>query len=181
MSENNPLILTALTIRQAKDSDLADMEWDGEYRHFRRLYREIFHSVNQGRALMWVAEVPTAGLIGQLFVQLQSGRPELADGQHRAYIYGFRVKPAYRSQGVGTRMLEKVERELLRRGIAWVTLNVGKDNPDARRLYERHQYRVVGEEPGRWFYTDDDGHRHEVLEPAWRMEKHLRQPPQPPG
>jgi ribosomal protein S18 acetylase RimI-like enzyme len=56
-------------------------------------------------------------------------------------------------------------------GIA--TLNVGQDNPAARRLYERRGYRVVGAEPGVWQYVDHDGFVRTIDEPAWRMEKKL--------
>lgn len=166
-------LLAKVVIRPATESDLPAMEWDGEYRHFRRLYLEIFQSTRSGRALMWLADLEGAGLVGQVFVQLQSGRPELADGNFRAYIYGFRVKKEFRRKGLGSHMLRMVEEDLRHRGIHWVTLNVSKDNPEARRLYERHHYRIVAEEPGRWSYYDDAGKRQEVLEPAWRMEKKL--------
>jgi len=52
-------------------------------------------------------------------------------------------------------------------------LNVSRDNLDARRLYERLGYRVVAGDPGRWSYLDEHGIRHDVNEPAWRMEKKL--------
>ena len=65
------------------------------------------------------------------------------------------------------------ENDLLNRGYDIVTLNVGRDNPDARRLYERFGYNVVGDEPGRWSYLDHNGKRHYVHEPSWRMEKSL--------
>jgi len=141
--------------------DLPDLEWGGEYRHFRRLYAEIFQSAKTGRAVLWVADLPGKGVIGQLFVQLVSGRAELADGSKRAYIYGFRVQPAYRGFGLGTRLLQTAEADLARRGFHWVTLNVGRDNPDARRLYENSGYRVVAAEDGHWTYEDDQGRRHE--------------------
>lgn len=160
-------------IRLLVKDDLPALEWEGQYRHFRRLYSEIYRSMEMGKALMWVAESPELGLIGQVFVQLLSGRPELANGRTRAYIYGFRIKEEYRGQGLGTRMLQVVEGDLLSRGIETVTLNVGKDNPDARRLYERCHYRVVADEEGRWSYIDDSGQRRMVVEPAWRMEKRL--------
>jgi ribosomal protein S18 acetylase RimI-like enzyme len=122
---------------------------------------------------LWVAELAGAGVIGQVFVQLTSGRKELADGVQRAYVYGFRVRPEYRNCGIGERMLKTLENDLARRRFQWVTLNVGRDNPNAQRFYERHGYRVVASEPGRWSYLDDEGERHEVHEPAWRMEKSL--------
>lgn len=173
-------------IRTVTAADLTALEWDGEYQHFRRLYTEMFQSASQGRAVLWVAvlpeyqpravQSPSRGLIGQVFVQLTSGRPELADGYQRAYIYGFRIKAAYRNAGLGTRMMEVVENDLLRRGYRYATLNVSCDNPGARRLYERLDYRVVGSEAGDWSYVDDRGQRREVHEPAWRMEKSLLRP-----
>ena len=66
-----------------------------------------------------------------------------------------------------------VEQELASLGYHTVTLNVGQNNPDARRLYERLGYQVVASEPGRWSYVDHQGNRREVDEPAWRMEKNL--------
>jgi len=171
MSES--VILAPIEIRQIRQGDLPALEWDGEFSHFRRLYREIYQSACMGKAVMWVADMVEVGVIGQVFVQLDSARKELADGRTRGYVYGFRVQAPYRSQGVGGRMLKTVEADLLRRRYSWVTLNVGRDNPDARRFYERHGYHVVAAEPGRWSYLDDDNQRHEVHEPAWRMEKPL--------
>lgn len=165
--------LAEVVIRPVKPTDLLHLEWEGEYRHFRRLYNEIYQSAIRGKAIMWVADLPGVGLIGQLFVQLTSGRTELADGSTRAYIYGFRIKPDYRRQGLGRRMLHAAEKDLCERHFQRVTLNVGQDNPQARRLYEQLGYRVVGTDPGKWHYIDHQGNRRDVLEPAWRMEKIL--------
>jgi ribosomal protein S18 acetylase RimI-like enzyme len=160
-------------IRLVDRQDLSALEWDGEYTHFRRLYREIYQSTALGKALMWVADLPGAGVIGQLFIQFDSSRKELADGNLRAYLYGFRIKPAYRGEGVGSRLLQTAESDLVRRRLLFATLNVGRHNLDARRFYERHGYRVVADEAGRWSFLDDQDQRHEVYEPAWRMEKRL--------
>jgi ribosomal protein S18 acetylase RimI-like enzyme len=165
--------ISSVRIRTAAEEDLPALEWNGEYAHFRRLYQDIFRSSKRGEAVLWVAELEDQEIIGQLFVQLNSARPELADGIRRAYIYGFRVQAAYQGRGVGTRMMQAAEGDLLQRGYQLVTLNVNRDNPGARRLYERLGYRVVAAEEGRWSYVDDRGQRREVHEPAWRMEKKL--------
>jgi ribosomal protein S18 acetylase RimI-like enzyme len=165
--------ISQLRVRQVTQDDLPALEWDGEYRHFRRLYLDIYQSACQGKAVLWVAELSSQGIIGQVFVQLASARKELADGCSRAYIYGFRVRLEHRGQGVGGLMLDTVEQDLDHRAYRYVTLNVGRDNPGAKRFYERHGYQVVAAEPGRWSYLDDLGNRHEVHEPAWRMEKPL--------
>jgi ribosomal protein S18 acetylase RimI-like enzyme len=116
-------------------------------------------------------------LIGQLFVQLESHRIELADGRTRAYIFSFRVRSDYRGAGIGTLLMQSAETDLEKRGYHSITLNVGRDNPGARRLYERFGYTVVADEPGSWSYLDHNGHRRHVHEPAWRMEKELVQAP----
>ena len=162
-----------VSIRQANKADLFDLEWGGEYTHFRRLYADTYLMVEQGKAIIWIAEADGKGLIGQCFVSLKGARPELADGVGRAYIYGFRVRPEWRNQGVGSQILCALEQDLWKRGFRQVTLNVGKDNPHARRFYDRLGYVVVGDDPGRWSYIDEKGKRRDMHEPAWRMLKDL--------
>jgi len=108
-----------------------------------------------------------------LFVQLESHRQELADGKQRAYLYGFRIQQAYQDHGVGSRLLEKVEIDLMRRRFRWITLNVGRQNLKALRFYERHGYRIIASEPGEWSYVDHRGQHQQVCEPAWRVQKCL--------
>ena len=88
----NPLSTQTL-IRKATDQDLIHLEWDGEYRHFRKLYQEIYESSKKGDAILWVVELNGSGIIGQVFIQLDSARKDLADGRARAYLYGFRIHP----------------------------------------------------------------------------------------
>ncbi len=159
--------------RTASEQDLISLEWNGEYIHFRRLYRQIYQNACAGKAVIWVAELLERELIGQLFIQLSSNRQELADGEKRAYIYGFRIKPEYRQLGLGSQILQAAELDLMERRYIYATLNVGRENLNALRFYERHGYHVVGTEPGRWSYIDHAGNQQEVSEPAWRMQKQL--------
>lgn len=174
------LWLNQVKIRLLREVELPALEWEGEYKHFRRIYADAYERVKAGRSLIWVADYPgpdrTDGknIIGQIFVQLICDRPELADGSQRGYIYAFRVRPAYRSGGLGTRMLTIAENDLYRRGFHTVTLNVAQDNLKALRLYKRLGYHVTAPDPGRWSYPDEIGMWHQVEEPAWRMEKFLK-------
>jgi ribosomal protein S18 acetylase RimI-like enzyme len=160
-------------VRQATSLDLSALEWEGELIHYRRLYADTYHLAEQGRTLIWVADLIGVGVIGQLFVSLSGNRPELSDGVSRAYVYGFRVRPNYRNQGIGTKMMNAVESDLNQRGFCEVTLNVARTNLDAQRFYERLGYRVVAADPGDWCYLDNEGRRCDVHEPAWRMVKDL--------
>ncbi len=166
-------LFAQLNIRCAEDADLIAMEWDGEYSHFRRLFADTYQQAELGLAKIWVAELDHTGLIGQLMVSLKGNRPELADGKTRAYVFGFRVRPAYRNLGIGGMIMQTVENDLWQNGYQFVTLNVARTNHAARRFYERSGYFVVGDEPGNWSYLDQYGQRHDVHEPAWRMEKRI--------
>lgn len=165
--------MNPICIRQAEKRDLIDLEWEGEYAHFRRLYADTFSMVEQGSAVIWIAELNGAGLIGQCFVSLKRNHPELADGVLKAYIYGFRVKPHYRNQGIGTKIMDTLEKDLRDRDFKLATLNVGQDNHKAKKFYERLGYIVVGSDPGYWSFIDDKGKRIDMHEPAWRMVKTL--------
>jgi ribosomal protein S18 acetylase RimI-like enzyme len=167
--------LSTVHVRLADEKDLPALEWDGEYLHFRRLYAEIYTNVRKGLGMMWVAELLNGGIIGQAFVSLNGGRSELSDGNRRAYVYGFRVKTQYRKQGVGSLIMKVIENDLKERGFRTITLNAGKQNIDALRLYKRLGYHIVGAEPGSWSYIDHLGKKQSVYEPAWRMEKRLRE------
>ena len=168
-----PDLVQQITIRQASISDLPAMEWEGEFKHFRNLYSDAYRRQERNLSLIWLAELPEEPLVGQLLLQLDCDRPELANGKERAYLYGFRIRPAYRSLGVGTRMINFIENDLRQRGYRLLTLNVAVNNPRARNLYSRLGFVVVAHEPGIWSYLDDEGRRKWVEEPAWRMEKHL--------
>jgi len=165
--------LARVQIRQMAEDDLPLLEWDGEYTHFRRVYADAFNRFERGLSVLWVADLPGVGVIGQVFIQLICDRPELADGTNRAYLYAFRVRPEFRGAGLGTRIMQVIFDDLRRRGFRILTLNVAKDNPRARKLYERNHFRIVAHEPGRWTFQDEKGAWQTVEEPAWRMERRL--------
>lgn len=161
-------------VRPVREEDLLGMEWDGEFAHFRRLYKQHFQNSRSGNTLIWVVENEDGEIVGQVFLSLLSSQSELADGIHRAYLFSFRLKPDYRNHGLGSYMLDFVESYLVRRGFDTLRINVARDNVQARRMYERHGYRVIGPEEGRWRYQDQFGQWQSVHEPAWRMLKKLK-------
>lgn len=160
-----------VVIRQAEKRDLIALEWEGEYSHFRHIFTEAFRLQELGDVIMWIVELPDFGLIGQLFIQLYGPEQIQTSKTKFAYIYGFRIRPDFRGKGIGSRLLKSVEADLENRGFERISLNVARENEDARRLYEREGYRVVAPEPGIWSYLDEKGRRRFVNEPAWRMEK----------
>lgn len=160
-------------IRPLQETDLPGLEWDGEYAHFRRLYRQHYENSLGGNTLIWVAVNADSEIIGQVFLLLLSRQRELADGVFQAYLFSFRVKPAYRNQGLGGFMLEMMEGYLRERGYRFLRLNVARSNPLARRMYEKHGYQMIGPDPGVWHYQDQNDEWHTCREPAWKMIKQL--------
>ena len=165
--------MASTLIRHLRENDLLALEWEGEFTHYRRLYHDAYRRMLRGLSVLWVAELPGAGILGQVFIQLQCDRPELCDGVNRAYLYGFRIRPEYRGVSLGTQMLSVVEQDLFSRGFSAITLNVARENTDAIRLYRRRGFRIVAPEPGNWQYVDHTGMLVSVHEPAWRMEKQI--------
>ncbi len=165
-----------IRIRHLRAEDLPDLEWEGEYTHFRRQFELTYRDYLSGNGVPWVAENVFSGeILGQVFVLFESRyRRELADGRGRAYMYSIRVKEQFRNLGLGNMMMDVVEADLAERGFTRATLNVAQDNPDAYRFYFRRGYRIVAPEPGKWSYIDHEGIRRYVDEPAWRMEKALK-------
>lgn len=158
-------------IRPAEAADLSGLEWFGQYAHYRRLYRDTFHEQQRGQRLMLVADF-NGFPIGQLFLQLQSSRPT-PDQTPRIYLYALRVLDPFQRMGIGTALLDTAERFSVLRRYGWSTIAAGKDNPAARRMYERRGYVVCGEEDGDWTYIDEHGRTRYVHEPCWVLEKPL--------
>lgn len=161
-----------VVIRPIQGDELGALEWDGAYAHYRRIYGQTYDDVVRGQRLMLVAATG-AKLVGQVFVQLSSSEMRFADGYSRAYLYSLRVRPDWQGLGLGTRLIGAAEAALRARGFRWAVIAAGKDNPGARRLYERLGYRAFAEDPGIWNYVDHTGARQSVAEPCWVMEKSL--------
>jgi len=161
--------LERVRYREAVEADLREIEWDGAYTQYRQVYADVYRRTGRGLALMWVAELPELGLVGQAFVQLKMHDRSCANGRTRAYLHSFRVRPAMRNRGMGTALMAFIEQDLLQRGFHEVTLNVAEDNEGALRLYQRLGYSVVKKISGKWSFYDDKGKLQNVVEPGYRL------------
>lgn len=160
----------ALRIREVRKDDLVALEWDGEYVHFRRLYRQAFDEANLGRRIMLVAEVEDE-IVGQIFIHLRSRWQKSFGGDRTAYLHSFRVKARFRKQGIGGRLLRSAEARLRAEGYNRAVISVAKDNPDALRMYRSHGYEVFTDDPGVWAFRDDQGRLRTMVEPAFVLTK----------
>lgn len=160
--------------RHLTKEDLPDLEWEGEYRHFRKVYHKVYLRTRRGVARMWGVELANIGLVGQVFVQIPDSPSENNTSSRQAYIHSFRIRPAYRRAGLGSKLMHIVEGDLRENGFDLVSLNVGRTNYSARRLYARLGYKVVNSNSGRWRYYDHRGILRHVHEPCWCMQKNLK-------
>jgi ribosomal protein S18 acetylase RimI-like enzyme len=165
--------LKRVIIRHLTFDDLPHLEWEGEYIHYRQVYLKAYQSRNEGKTVIWVADLPSMGIIGQVFIQLNSIRKDLADGFFCAYLYSFRIKPNYRNAGLGRLMMSVVEKDLCKRNFKEINLNVAKNNLHAIRFYRQNGFEIVDSEPGEWSFRDHNDKIRTVVEPAWKMTKIL--------
>ena len=97
----------------------------------------------------------------------QAGSPAASNGKVLGYIIGlgrrgssavriytFCVRKDYRLKGIGTSLLQRLERECQRRGVSNLVLEVGEDNSSARRFYKRNGFVEFSSIPG--YYSSDD-------------------------
>ena len=167
--EPQPLNLQlSVVVRTATAEDIPKLEWYGQYRHFRNLFRRAYREQRTGRRLILIADVNNFP-IGHLFIQFNPTTRK----RPRAYFYSFRVMEMFRGQGLGTWLLKNAEIIALNRGMRWANIAAAKDNDGARRLYERSGYRIYGEDDGQWSYVDHRGNVRHINEPCWLLEKKL--------
>ena len=90
-------------------------------------------------------------------------------------INGLAVWPTgLRSHGIGTAIIGAAEALARERGRSQIGLGVDDDNPRAAALYLRLGYQETGcRYLDRYYYLDDNGHRHDVADPARFLVKNL--------
>lgn len=171
---DNPTLTVELPVyfRLATKKDLPKLEWFGQYKHYRQLFKRSFREQQAGRRLMLLADCNEFP-VGHIFVQLVSKEESIANGSDRAYLYSLRVMDMFRNQGIGTQLIQTAEAIVAERGFCVTTIAVAKDNHGAKRLYQRLGYRILREDDGKWSYLDHTGTRRYVHEPCWILVKDL--------
>jgi ribosomal protein S18 acetylase RimI-like enzyme len=159
-------------IRAGGEADLPALEWEGEYRRYRSVYRAALEEAKRGGRALLVAEVE-GEIVGQIFVHFSSPWPIPESRSPAGYLYAFRVRPTHRGRGIGQALLQEAESRLAAAGAAHAVIAVARDNPDARRLYDRRGYVWLADDPGHWTYVDEHGHTQHVHEPAHLLVKTL--------
>ena len=83
-------------------------------------------------------------MVGYAFVCIERGPDDTFPlGDRYAELYSLSVAPRLRGRGIGTQLLDFVDRELAQRSIDDLKVAVMTANLDAQRLYERRGARPV--------------------------------------
>ena len=159
-------------IREVRESDLNALEWDGEYTHFRRIYKRAFEESKLGSRILLVVELEME-IVGQIFLHLKSKWNRHFAPERTVFLHSFRVKPRFRKMGIGTSLLQEAEEMLLDYGFSRAVISVGKDNDPARLMYEKLGYKIFTEDPGEWSYFDEHGVLQDVIEPSYVLAKRI--------
>jgi ribosomal protein S18 acetylase RimI-like enzyme len=171
--------LSSMTIRQVQETDLPRLEWEGQYTHFRKVYRHAFEESQRGDRVLLVAEADDQ-LIGQIFIHLNALHLGTGLSIPTAYLHSFRVRSGYRNYGVGSKLLAQAEETMVDLGIELAVIAVSKQNARALHFYQKWGYAIFREDSGRWSYLDHRGRLHEVHDPSFMLKKEIGQA-QPDG
>lgn len=159
-------------IRVATADDVHKLEWNGQFIHYRNLFRRAYREQRLGNRLLLVADFNDYP-IARMFLQFASKNLSIADGIERGYIYSFTVMEPFRNLGIGSRMLTIGEELLQSKNFHTVTISVSKDNTRALKLYKKNGYQIYAEDSGDWQYVDHKGILRDVHEPSWLLKKSL--------
>jgi ribosomal protein S18 acetylase RimI-like enzyme len=157
-----------IVIRPCTEADLDNLEWYGLYSLHRAIIRDAFARQQHGDVLMLLA-IANGFPVGQAWIDFAAH----ADEPDVALLWAVRVYPFLQGGGIGGRLLASAERAIAERGCRWAEIGVEKDNPRARRLYERGGYRVHTEALEQFSYIGWKGEEVVVDVDQWMMRKQL--------
>jgi ribosomal protein S18 acetylase RimI-like enzyme len=154
-------------VRRCTQGDLLPLEWDGMFTPHREILCETYQRQLKGEVEMLVGELEQRP-IAQAWVDLTKRRDERV-----GVIWALRVHPRWQGQGFGAQVLAQAESLLRARGFAQSELGVERNNPRARKLYERLGYRYDRELREHYSYAQADGQRVHAVADQWMLRKLL--------
>lgn len=104
-------------------------------------FADVRADLAHGKKDLWVAQQD-----GRLVGMVQLAYELRANGRHRAEVQKLVVQTAARRQGIGRRLMERLERAARERGLRLLVLDTRQGDPSAL-LYERLDYTPAGTIP----------------------------------
>lgn len=147
-----------MRVRRAEIADLPELEaLEANFPSDRLGRRQFRHLLTRAHAEAWAAEDEGGRVVGDAIVLYRRGFDA-------ARLHSLVVAPEWRGRGVGSALLDVVEKGALERGCVSVRLEVREDNVPAHALYRARGYERVGRTSD--YYGDGSA--------ALRMRKRLR-------
>ena len=165
--------LDQVTIRLLREADLPELEWEGEYSRYRRVYQEVYKNSQKGISFPYVAETAENGIIGQVFLTLKEPNPGYNGRSRYFFLSSFRIREPFRDRGLGDLLLQVCEKEVRAHRLRDIFLNCSTDNDRARHFYERHSFRIVRIDEGNWTFINAEGMVVSEKQSAYLMRKTL--------
>ena len=125
-----------MTIRQATSEEMLALWGCAKADEVSPTVRFFAENLSSGNAEFWALD-EGGTLVGELYVFLDMADKDFADGTTTAYLCAFRVKEAYRGQGLGSSLAETVLADLKGRGFLGATIGVDETEESNIRLYHR--------------------------------------------
>lgn len=163
-----PLAARTVTVRVIEERDLRLLEWQGG-EDLRSFYDDLWRNHQRNEIEVLVADFNQFPIgLAVIHWPGKPTHPGIPD------VQSLRVHPVFRGLKVGSHLLRVCEAKVKERGFGCIGLSVNVDNPAARRLYERHGYRLVGEPYcDIWYYTDARGQAIRVEESVVDLLKNI--------
>ena len=136
LDELEPLWASLVRHHSALDSAVPFREAGDSWPRMRKLYLEFVDDI-RGFCLVARRE---ARLVAYAIVKIEGPEEVWRTGDKLAELETLSVADDERGGGVGTLMMEEVERELARRGVDDLVVAVEESNDGAQRFYERRGY-----------------------------------------
>jgi len=105
-----------------------------------RIREDIVRRTITGEVLVARGDVEGSGNVAG-FVSFGLETKRYDHDVQRGVVYNLYVRPEYRNDGLGRKLLTEAERTLAEEGVDLVSLQAMADNEAARRFYERQGYR----------------------------------------
>jgi ribosomal protein S18 acetylase RimI-like enzyme len=103
---------------------------------------------NYERGWILVAKVPNLEATPGVYkvIGFACFRPKVRQPETTLYFVG--VDPAARRRGIGWALIEHMMAQVVPPKLV---LKCGKNNPDAKKFYDKHQFRTVGNDDDFWY------------------------------
>lgn len=163
--------LDSVQIRLLRETDLPQLEWDGEYARYRRVYREVFRNYSRGISRPFIAETAQNGIIGQVFLTEKGPNAAYSACDPYFFLSSFRIKSDFRDRGLGSLLLRVCEITASDKKIKEIYLNCAKTNARGLHFYQSHGFKILREDAGLWSFINENGKVVTESEPAWTLHK----------